>query len=231
MKQFNGFPVKGEYAPVPLAFFSTLLPEITDISELKTTLHLFRILYHKKGYPRFVSYNELAADTSLIMSLQDTPNGKILRHSLDLAVKRGTILSLTLDRDEIFLLNTRQDKESIKKIQDGELHLPNLTPKQPVEISVEDRPNIFSLYEENIGLLTPMIAEEIKEAEKLYPASWINDAFKEAVKANKRSWRFISFLLERWSTEGKKNGTYQRNLKTTDPDKYFKDKYGRFFQR
>ncbi len=231
MKQFSGFPVKGEYAPIPLAFFSALLPEVTDIAELKTTLHLFRILYHKKGYPRFVSYSELAADTSLIMSLQDTPNGEILRHSLDLAVKRGTILSLTLDKAEIFLLNTRQDKESIKKIQDGELHLPNLTPKQPVEISVEGRPNIFSLYEENIGLLTPMIVEEIKEAEKLYPGSWINDAFKEAVKANKRSWRFISFLLERWSTEGKKNGTYQRNLKTTDPDKYFKDKYGRFFQR
>ncbi len=100
-------------------------------------------------------------------------------------------------------------------------------------MEVETRPqrNIFALYEENIGLITPMIAEEIKEAEKLYPQSWINDAFIEAVNANKRSWRFISFLLERWSTEGKKNGTYQRNLKTTDPDKYFKDKYGRFFQR
>jgi hypothetical protein len=31
MKQFTGFPIKTEYAPVPAAFFSALLPEITDI--------------------------------------------------------------------------------------------------------------------------------------------------------------------------------------------------------
>ncbi|HEX9896861.1 MAG TPA: DnaD domain protein [Dehalococcoidales bacterium] len=237
MKQFTGFPVKTEYAPVPAAFFSTLLPEITDIAELKTTLHLFRILYLKKGYPRFVSYTELAADAGLLISLRagTTPVAETLHQALDMAVKRGTILHLALDRDgtkeEIYLLNTKQDRDTIEKIRSGELRLPHLEVKQVTEVSTEPQPNIFTLYEENIGLLTPMIAEDLKEAEKLYPEPWIKDAFKEAVKANKRSWRFVAFLLERWATEGKKDGTYQRNLKATDPDKYVKDKYGHFFQR
>jgi DNA replication protein len=237
MKQFTGFPAKNEYAPVPAAFFSALLPEITDIAELKTTLHLFRILIPSKRRPCFATHRELASDTNLLLSLRvgNTQPEEILHRALDMAVKRGTILRLALNRDsvkeEIFLLNTKQNRDIVEKIQSGELHLPHLEVKQTMEVNTEPQPNIFTLYEENIGLLTPMIAESLKEAEKLYPESWIKDAFKEAVKANKRSWRFVAYLLERWATEGKKDGTYQRNLKATDPDKYVKDRYGHFFQR
>jgi len=237
MKQFNGFPTKTEYAPVPAAFFSVLLPEITDIAELKATLHLFRILYRKKGYPRFASYNELAADSSLLLSIQagTAPPPETLRRALDMAVERGTILRLTLDRngetEDIYLLNTKQDRDAVEKIRSGELHLPHMEVRQVSKVDSETQPNIYTLYEQNIGVLTPMIAEDLKEAEKLYPESWIKDAFKEAVKANKRSWRFVAYLLEHWATEGKKDGTYRRNLKATDPDKYFKDRYGHFFQR
>ncbi len=237
MKQFTGFPIKTEYAPVPAAFFSALLPEITDIAELKTTLHLFRILIPMKRRPCFVTYRELASDANLLLSLcvGNTQPEETLRRALDMAVKRGTILYLALDRDgvkeEIYLLNTKQNSDTIEKIRSGELRLPHLELKQGTEVNTEPQSNIFTLYEENIGLLTPMIAEDLKEAEKLYPESWIKDAFKEAVKANKRSWRFVAFLLERWATEGKRDGTYQRNLKATDPDKYVKDRYGHFFQR
>ena len=81
-----------------------------------------------------------------------------------------------------------------------------------------DSPNIFSIYEANIGMLTPMIADELREAENLYPASWIEDAFREAVEQNKRSWRYIERILERWTQEGKGNG---------QPGRYFK-KSGRY---
>ena len=238
MKQFSGFPSKTEYAPIPAAFFSMLLPEITDIAELKTTLHLFRLLIPMKRRPCFVSYSELTADISLLTSIRSetTPPIETLRRALEMAVKRGTILHLTLDREgiqeNIYLLNTKQDRDIVEKIKIGELHLPHLEVKSTAEISTETHPNIFTLYEENIGVLTPMIAEDLKEAEKLYPESWIKDAFKEAVKANKRSWRFVSFLLERWTTEGKKDGTYRRDsAKNTDPDKYVKQKYGHMVRR
>jgi len=36
-----------------------------------------------------------------------------------------------------------------------------------------ERPNIFKLYEENIGPLTPLIADALKDAEKTYPPEWV----------------------------------------------------------
>ena len=79
-------------------------------------------------------------------------------------------------------------------------------------------------------MLTPMIAEELKEAEKLYPASWIESAFKEAVTRNKRSWRYISRILERWASEGKEYGEPRRGLEA-DRDKYIKGRYGHVVRR
>ena len=71
MKQFNGFPVKTSYTPLPNVFFSSVLPEITDIAELKVTLHIFEIIYPKRGYPKFVTYHELLNNVSLLKSLGD----------------------------------------------------------------------------------------------------------------------------------------------------------------
>ena len=58
-----------------------------------------------------------------------------------------------------------------------------------------ERPNIFRLYEENIGPLTPLIAEMLRDAEKTYPADWIEEAFKIAVENNVRRWRYIEAIL------------------------------------
>ncbi len=71
-----------------------------------------------------------------------------------------------------------------------------------VQVEVE-RPNIFVLYEQNIGLLSPLIAEDLKEAADQYPAEWIEAAFREAVQHNKRKWSYIRAILRRWETEGR----------------------------
>jgi hypothetical protein len=76
-----------------------------------------------------------------------------------------------------------------------------------------------------------MIAEELGDIERLYPAGWIREAFKEAVLRNKRNIRYIAKILERWSTEGKGDGTYQRDFKKAGPDKYIKQKYGHMVRR
>ena len=74
----------------------------------------------------------------------------------------------------------------------------------PSEIQVEvERPNIFVLYEQNIGLLAPMIADELKDATDQYPQEWIEAAFREAVQQNKRKWSYIRAILRRWETEGR----------------------------
>jgi len=236
MKQFAGFPARMQFTPVPNLFFSRLLPQISDMAELKTTLHVWEALYHKRGYPRFATYRELLANKSLMSSLGQItkPPDELLRHALEMATKRGTFLHIVLDRDgedeDIFLPNTESDRQIVTKIQSGELHLPGLKVERQTYIETEEPPDIYTLYEQNIGMLTPMIAEELREAESLYPETWIRDAIKEAVALNKRNWRYIAAILERWSTEGRSSGTYRRHLKT-DPDKYIKGKYGHMVRR
>jgi DnaD/phage-associated family protein len=121
-------------------------------------------------------------------------------------------------RQQLFALNTAADRASMAKLSDGTL--PGGAPggltfaPEPWE-EPADRPNIYGLYEQNIGLINPMIADELREAEELYPEVWIEDAFREAVGQNKRSWRYIASILERWEREGRGHGEPGRHSKKT----------------
>lgn len=236
MKQFNGFPARMDFTSIPNLFFSSLLPQISDIAELKTTLYVLAVLYRKRGYPRFVTCRELLGSTGLMSSLKGAaePADELLRSALKMAAERGTFIHMVLDRDGVsedaYFLNAESNRQIVNKIQSGELKLSGLRAEKQAYIETEEQPDIFTLYEQNIGMLTPMIAEELREAEKLYPESWVRDAFKEAVSLNKRSIRYIIRILENWSAEGKNDGTYRRDSKA-DPDKYVKGKYGHMVRR
>ena len=237
MKQFTGFPARMQFTPIPNLFFSTLLPQISDITELKITLHILGALYRKRGYPRFITYGELLGNKSVTSSLSQgtRPPDEALRSALEMATRRGSILRVVLDRDGVpedaYFLNTESDRQIVAKIENGELILSGLKAKGQAPIETEEQPNIFTLYEQNIGMLTPMIAEELREAEKLYPEAWIRDAIKEAVNQNIRKKSYILAILERWSTEGKSDGTHRRDFRKTGPDKYIKGKYGHMVRR
>lgn len=74
----------------------------------------------------------------------------------------------------------------------------------------EQRPEIFGMYEREIGPLTSMIAQELIEAERDYPPEYITIAFHEAAANNKRSWAYARAILKRMKVEGlqpnRKNG-------------------------
>ena len=86
--------------------------------------------------------------------------------------------------------------------------------------------NIFELYEQNIGLLSPLIADELKEAEERYPGEWIEGAFREAVARNVRNWRYIARILERWESQGRADGEPKGYHRPIDPAKYKRGRYG-----
>jgi DNA replication protein len=221
VSSFAGFAGgKNPYIPLPEQFFTALLPEIEDSSELKVTLHLFWLLYHKRGSPRCASERELAGDPVLRRSLRQRgdprPPEERLREALERAVARGTLLRVLLrvqgERVAWYFFNTERSRQAIIRLRAGTLapvrllELEGLTdgaegwPEAQYEL---ERPNIFTLYEQNIGLLLPMLAEELKEAGERYPAPWIEEAFREAVQQNKRSWSYIRAILRRWETDGK----------------------------
>ena len=234
MKGFSGFPAgKVHFTPLPNLFFSKLLPAIDDLAELKVTLHIFWLLHQKKGYPRYVSRRELEADGVLLGGLRGTgqePEDR-LGQALERAVARGTLLHVTARRgneqDDWYFMNTDLGRRTVDKIRRGELELEAVVTPSEVRLEVE-RPNIFVLYEQNIGLLTPLIAEELRDAEKSYPADWIEEAFRIAVEHNARRWRYVRSVLERWATEGKD----REKAKGPEEDRrrYIEGKYAEYIE-
>ena len=203
-RQLPDFRQKASSILLPESIITKVLPEIQDLCELKAILYVIFIINEKREEPRYVSYKELRCH-ELTASLGE----KWLRQALESALVHGILSHSTVDMNG--------ESEDIYCIQDDSHTASNL--------------NIFALYEQNIGMITPMIAEELKEAEKLYPTQWIEEAFKEAVTLNRRNWKYIARILERWASEGKDSGEHRRSIKKTDPDKYIKGKYGHLVQR
>ncbi len=225
-RHFSGFPTKTEFNSVLDFFFTQVMPQILDVTELKVTMSIFYLLNHKREYPPFVTYEELLSRTISMPGIDE----EALRHALDLAVNHDSILRLNLKVNgklaEAYFANIESDREAIDNIK----HRGVSTGKEGTRPALQ-RSNIFALYEQNIGIITPMIAEELKEAEKLYPARWIEEALKEAVMLNKRSWKYVARILERWASEGKDSGEDRQGVKKGSPDKYIKGKYGHLVKR
>lgn len=81
--------------------------------------------------------------------------------------------------------------------------IPETTTETTTDINdKEEKHNIFKLYEQNIGVINPMMADKLKEAENRYPPSWIEPAIEIAVEANARNWRYIETILQNWEVHG-----------------------------
>ncbi len=229
MQGFPGFPAgKLAVTPIPNLFFSELLPLIDNLAELKVTLHLFWLIGRKSGALRYARLDELLSDDRLLVGLAAPPaSGEaILQDALERAVARGTLLHLTVHRgettEEWYMVNSANGREVVERLQAGELDV-LADAAEDVQLQVE-RPPIFVLYEQNIGLLTPMIANELRDAEKHFPADWIAEAFREAVTMNKRNWKYVRAILERWRTDGRSFGAGKGAEK--EDDEYLRRRYG-----
>ena len=224
--KFSGFSRDTRYTPVPNPLFGPLLEAIEDPAELKCTLRAIWHLHQKKGYPRFVTGGELLADRVLRIGLKglDVPSQEAIRRGITSGVETGTFLCLSIEKDgkqeSLYFLNDDAGRRAVKSIEQGGFDLKGITLREGgLKEPSGPKANIFTLYEENIGILTPLLAEEMKEAERDYPWAWIEESFKIAVSRNKRSWRYIEATLRRWATEGKddgKSGRHSQKAPTTE---------------
>ena len=194
--------------PVPAPLLGSLLAQIDDMTELKCTLRAVALLSQKRGYPRFVELQELQSDESLLSAIPvegETQPATLIERALGRAVRRGTLAYAIRGKGSgsqpIFGLNSEFDRMALEKAASQPPPWSG-TYQEPPDPSVE-RPNVFEMYEQNIGMLSPMIADALLEAEDMYPEDWIEDAISEAVQQNIRSWRYISRILERWENEGR----------------------------
>ena len=229
----DGFPEKAEVVPVPSLYITGVIPAVQDIVELKVTLYIFWLASRKRGYPPMMTFDELSHAS---VTGDEQPENEALSTALTNAVEHGVLLSITFERNDrvetAYCVNTPANKVAIDKIRRGEITLPDLIPvKGPGEKAAPVR-DIYSLYEQNIGMITPMVADELKEAEESYSPEWIQEAFQEAVFNNKRNWKYIERILERWATEGKDDGKSGRYFKKErDPNRFVRGKYGHMVER
>ena len=229
MSTFPGFPTgKMQSISIPDLFFTQLLPQINNLGELKITLYTFWYLSKQEGPISYLTYKDLAADQRLMDSLgEGIANAEsALDDALQRAVQRGSLLKSqpdeNINENTYYFLNSERGRAAIKAICSGDW-IPSEQTRYPITIE-DSRPNIFQLYEENIGPLTPLIAEDLTEAEQLYAQEWIEEAFHKAVQNNVRRWRYIEAILKSWQEEGR-HDTYQKNSEE-DRFRYIKGKYG-----
>lgn len=206
MPAFSGFPNRMEYTPIPHLFFTAVLPHMEDPVELRAVLLAFHLLSRKRQLPRMVGLSELTAFTADEggRTLDRVELLVMLRH----AVARNVLLELAVqDRhggeELLFLVNTERNRRAVAAIREGRMALAPSPERWEPAAGPPPQSNIFTLYQDNIGLITPIIADELRDAERRYPADWITEAFAEAVTQEKRYWRYIARILERWTREGK----------------------------
>ncbi len=219
---FSGFPRDTLYTPTPDPLFGPLLEEIHDVAELKVTLRGLWLLHHKRQSLRVVSLDEFLSDTVLLRGLRPSTDAspstiseqagaepsdaaEEIRRGLRLAVRRGVFLAHEAGPGKVyFALNNDAGRRAIARLKETGADLGDAAfGANEAPVGVQERPNIFALYEDTIGLLSPIVAERLKEAEERYPPGWIREAFEIAALENKRSWQYVDAILKRWGSEGK----------------------------
>jgi DnaD/phage-associated family protein len=201
MTKFIGFSDSETFTQIPDSFFRQLLNEISDAEELKVTLYALWRMEHMDG--PFRALREMDFD------VKDLGISEVeVRSSLDKAVEHGSLLRAAHGKDVFYFLNSPRGRAAAEAFANGDWRETGKVHSTPLE-----RPNIFKLYEENIGPLTPMIADALKDAENTFSPEWIAEAMELTVKNNKRNWKYAEAILKRWKEEGRAEKQDRRDNK------------------
>jgi DNA replication protein len=213
---FQGFSEEGTtQVRIPEQFFRHILLDIVNLNELKLTLYIFWRLEGMEGPFHYLRFSELMKDSQLVKSMvKDVEKAHTaVKTALNRAMKHGAILQADITenggQDKIICLNSPRGRAAIAAIKRGEWRTIDRL-SQAIEIYTE-HPNIFQLYEANIGPLTPLMADALRDAEKTYQADWVEDAFRIAVEHNKRNWHYIEAILRRWQDGGRDDRKNQQD--------------------
>jgi DNA replication protein len=207
-KIFQGFSEsKGRSTPIPAQFFSELLPEINHLGELKVLLYLVWRLNHLEGRFRYLRQADFLTDERFMQGLSEHVSEReaVLEDALERLVVRGALLRVSVPQEQgqncFYFMNSPKGRAAVEAIQQGKWR-PVEMPAAPISLD-QERPNIFRLYEEHLGPLTPMIAETLRDAEQTYPLDWLEDAIRIAVENNVRRWRYVDAILRSWKEKGR----------------------------
>ena len=195
------------------------IKNLNNINEIKIFLRIIHLIYKKQNLNTEtfeLSFDEISNHPVTLKlvgpnSLTKDQTTKKLKEICDVLIMKDFINQKIYTNKVTGITKTVFHMETFEKTND------------PV-ISENNPKNIFELYEDNVGMLNPMIVDELIQAENKFPFNWIVDAVKESTTRNKRNWKYIHTILETWDREGKNNGRTLGNSEKTGYGEYFKRK-------
>lgn len=207
--------------PIPREFLAERIAFIDDPAELHVTLAVFRLAADSGSTPPAVSEDAVLRDAVLARTFhEDRKSSKLsqrIRRGLQYATARDSIVQIVLEtnghEERWYVPASDEHRAALESV----LLDPGAWPIAGIDATiVATAPSVFSLYEKNIGMLTPLLTDQIESAMELYPLDWIEDAVREAVTYNKRNWRYVQRVLENWSVNGRGDTQSRGNQHATN---------------
>lgn len=187
-------------------YLDRVLGAVHDLAELKAILQVIRLASGRR-FPAVPESELLGGPTARVVVGLDSPipaEERLLR-SLGRAVTDGLLIRIdAAPAAPLYMPNTPTNVELLRVTDLYETDIVADSPP-PVEVVIH-RPNVYALYEQHLGPLTPLLAEQLRDAERMYPRAWIEGAILQAVHYNKRNWRYIQAILADWEETGAPNG-------------------------
>jgi DNA replication protein len=216
---FKGFSDSESFTQLPDTFFQRLLAEIDDPAELKVTLFFLWQVQHMEGPLRALRQADFEG---IVLGL----SADEIAAGLEKAVRRGSLLGAEHEADIVYFLNSPRGRAAAEAFAKGEWR----ESAKIVSAPLVERPNAFKLYEENIGPLTPMIADMLKDAEETYSQEWVAEALEVAVRNNVRNWKYVEAVLKRWKEKGKYEGKDRQDA-GKGSERYTKSEFEEYLDR
>lgn len=203
MSAFKGFQGSETFTAIPDALFRELLQLISGEAELKVVLYALWRVEHIDIPPHSLGWRDFSS-APLGLSPEQVKAG------LAEAIEHRILLEVGVGIDSRYFLNSPHGRAAAEAIRAGGPAAAEAASSSPLE-----RPTIFRVYEENIGPLTPLVADALKDAEEAYAAAWLIDAIELAARNNKRSWSYCEAILKRWKEEGRGQKQTRRDDQAT----------------
>ena len=202
-QSIKGFPLPDDYATtrVPNTVLGRVLSSINDADEIKLILRAVWLLEHQRGYPRYITIDDLRRDRVLSVTLPDQSDfDRILKS----AIKHGVFVEVSINNNARLMFNTA----SAQRASVDNSATPEVS-NNDSDVNGWDTPaastrhaDAFQAYEENIGILSPMIRQNILSALEDFTDEDITHAIRIAIENESRSWAFVAGVLRRWTRDG-----------------------------
>jgi DNA replication protein len=230
----DGFPRGVQFTPVPNPLLASLLETIDSLDELKVVLRTIHGLHKQRKVPASIGFDDLFSDRTVASMLGASGRQleKVVETTIKSAANRGILLVVN---DETGQRQICLNTEPVRRALVRQGIDPAVTASKPAETWAETESALtkldaVTLYEQNVGSVTPVVAENIHTALEQHPEDEVMLAIRKAVEANARSWNYIAAILRRWATEGRpeelddgRDGTAERDLQEDRSDQFYEE--------